>query len=62
MLGIVPGSAVYVAIGAFGTDPGSPPFLLAIAALVLLTVLGVWRQRRTRGAAPTDADPAPGPG
>ncbi|NYD56672.1 putative membrane protein YdjX (TVP38/TMEM64 family) [Nocardioides marinisabuli] len=61
-LGIVPGSAVYVAVGAFGTDPGSPPFLLAIAALVLLTVLGVWRQRRTRGAAPSDADRAPGPG
>ncbi|GHJ59414.1 TVP38/TMEM64 family protein [Nocardioides sp. OK12] len=61
-LGIVPGSAVYVAVGAFGTDPGSPPFLLAIAALVLLTVLGVWRQRRTRGAAPSGADHAPGPG
>lgn len=62
VLGIVPGSAVYVAVGAFGADPGSPPFLLAIAALVLLTVLGVWRQRRTRGAAPTGADHAPGPG
>ncbi|MEN8707081.1 MAG: TVP38/TMEM64 family protein [Nocardioides marinisabuli] len=61
-LGIVPGSAVYVAVGAFGTDPGSPPFLLAIVALVLLTVLGVWRQRRTRGAAPSGADHAPGPG
>ena len=61
-LGIVPGSAVYVAVGAFGTDPGSPPFLLAIAALVLLTVLGMWRQRRTRGAAPSGADHAPGPG
>lgn len=61
VLGIVPGSAVYVAVGAFGTDPGSPPFLLAIAALVLLTVLGVWRQRLTRGAAPTDADPVTGP-
>lgn len=61
VLGIVPGSSVYVAVGAFGTDPGSPPFLLAIAALVLLTVLGVWRQRRTRGAAPTDADPVTGP-
>ena len=61
VLGIVPGSAVYVAVGAFGADPGSPPFLLAIAALVLLTVLGVWRQRRTRGAAPTDADPVTGP-
>ncbi len=60
-LGIVPGSAVYVAVGAFGTDPGSPPFLLAIAALVLLTVLGVWRQRRTRGAAPTGGGPGPGP-
>ncbi len=60
VLGIVPGSAVYVAVGAFGAEPGSPPFLLAIAALVLLTVLGVWRQRRTRGAAPTGADPATG--
>ena len=43
VLGIVPGTAVYVAVGAFGAEPGSPPFLLAIAALVLLTVLGVWR-------------------
>lgn len=62
VLGIVPGTAVYVAVGAFGADPGSPPFLLAIAALVLLTVLGVWRQRRTRGAAPSGDAPAPGPG
>ncbi len=46
-LGIVPGTAVYVAVGAYGADPGSPPFLLALAGLVLLTLLGLWRSRRS---------------
>ncbi len=48
-LGIIPGTAIYVSVGAFGADPGSPPFLLAIAGLVLLTLLGLWRSRRTPG-------------
>lgn len=49
-LGILPGTAVYVAVGAYGTDPTSPPFLLAIAGLVVLTVVGLVRARRGRGA------------
>jgi uncharacterized membrane protein YdjX (TVP38/TMEM64 family) len=45
-VGILPGTAIYVAVGAYGADPGSPPFLLAIAGLVLLTVIGLLRSRR----------------
>ena len=48
-LGIIPGTAIYVSVGAFGADPGSPPFLLAIAGLVALTLIGLWRSRRTQG-------------
>lgn len=51
-LGIIPGTAIYVSVGAFGADPSSPAFLLAIAGLVLLTLIGLWRSRRT------SADPA----
>lgn len=54
-LGIIPGTAIYVAVGAFGADPGSPPFLLAIAGLVLLTLIGLWRSRRSQA----DPDEAP---
>ena len=50
-LGIVPGTAIYVAVGAYGVEPTSPPFLLAIAGLVLLTVVGT-RYSRRHGAAP----------
>ena len=49
-IGIVPGTAVYVAVGAYGAEPSSPPFLLAIGALVLLTVIGIVRSRRQSGA------------
>ncbi len=49
-VGILPGTAVYVSVGAFGTEPGSLPFLLSIAALVLLTAIGWWRSRRAGGA------------
>lgn len=45
-LGILPGTAIYVAVGAYGTDPSSPPFLLAIGGLVLLTLIGLVRSRR----------------
>ncbi len=50
VLGILPGTAVYVAVGAYGAEPGSWPFLLAVAALLLLTAVGWWRSRRARGA------------
>jgi uncharacterized membrane protein YdjX (TVP38/TMEM64 family) len=50
-VGIVPGTAAYVAVGAFGVRPGSPPFLLAIGGLAVLTILGsvAARELRTSG-------------
>ena len=48
-LGIIPGTAIYVAVGAYGAEPGSPPFLLAIGGLVVLTVIGLMRSRRQSG-------------
>lgn len=45
-LGIVPGTVIYVAVGAFGAEPGSTPFPLAIGALIVLTVIGLLRSRR----------------
>ncbi len=50
MLGILPGTTAYVAVGAYGDQPGSLPFLAAIGALVLLSLTGavVSRHRRTR--------------
>ncbi len=53
-VGIVPGTAIYVAVGAYGAEPGSPPFLLAIGGLVLLAVIGLLRSRRQRGSGPDD--------
>lgn len=50
VIGILPGSAVYVAVGAYGTRPGSLPFLLAVAGLVLLGGIGFIRSRRARAA------------
>lgn len=47
-LGILPGSALYAVVGAYGTTPGSWPFVVAVASLVLLTVVGVVRSRRAR--------------
>ncbi len=50
--GILPGATAYVAIGAFGTEPGSVPFLLAVGGLVVLSVGGlVVARRRGRAAA-----------
>ena len=55
-LGIVPGTALYVAVGAYGAEPGSWPFVLAILGLVLLSLLGVLRSRRDRpGADPVES-------
>lgn len=49
-VGIVPGTAAYVAVGAFGLRPGSPPFLLALAALAVLTIMGSVAARKLRGS------------
>lgn len=48
-VGILPGTVAYVAVGAYGTDPGSRPFLLATGALLALTLGGAaLARRRTR--------------
>ena len=47
-LGILPGTVSFVALGAYGTSPGSWPFLVSVAALVLLTVGGLLVARRSR--------------
>ena len=47
-LGIIPGTIAYVALGAYGTSPGSWPFVLAVLALVGLTVGGAALTRRSR--------------
>ncbi|CCG01759.1 TVP38/TMEM64 family protein [Blastococcus saxobsidens] len=52
-LGIIPGTVAYVALGAYGTSPGSWPFVVAVLVLVALTAGGataVHRYRR-RGTA-----------
>jgi MYXO-CTERM domain-containing protein len=50
-IGIVPGTVAYVAVGAYGTQPTSWPFLTAAAALAALTLGGAWFVRR-RSAIP----------
>lgn len=46
--GIVPGTVSFVALGAFGTTPGSWPFVLAVTALIILTGGGLLVARRSR--------------
>lgn len=57
-LGIIPGTIAFVALGAYGSLPGSWPFVVAVVALVGLTAGGavVGRRSRRRGAV------GPGPG
>jgi uncharacterized membrane protein YdjX (TVP38/TMEM64 family) len=47
-IGILPGAAAYSTIGAFGGDPGSLPFLLALGGLGALTIGGAIVIRRRR--------------
>ncbi|MDK3257367.1 TVP38/TMEM64 family protein [Blastococcus capsensis] len=47
-LGIIPGTVAYVALGAYGTSPGSWPFVVAVLALVVLTAGGAVAARRYR--------------
>ena len=54
-LGILPATTAYVALGAYGSRPGSWPFWLAIGALVALTGIGGgahWRRRRAPALTP----------
>jgi len=55
-VGIVPGTVAYVALGTYGTTPGSWPFLLSAAALVLLSVGGVLVARSRRSAKEQEMD------
>jgi uncharacterized membrane protein YdjX (TVP38/TMEM64 family) len=48
-VGILPSVTAYVMIGAFGTSPGSVPFLIAVAGLVVFTGFG-WVTLRRRGS------------
>jgi len=59
-VGIVPGTVSFVALGTFGTTPGSWPFLLSAAALIILTGGGLLVARKSRrdhsdAAAPVDS-------
>jgi len=51
-VGIVPGTVAFVALGAYGSSPGSWPFVLAVIVLVGLTAGGaaLARRHRRRGA------------
>jgi uncharacterized membrane protein YdjX (TVP38/TMEM64 family) len=49
-IGIIPGTIAYVALGAYGTSPGSWPFLAAVLALVALTAGGAAAVHRYRRA------------
>ena len=59
-IGIVPGTVAYVAVGAYGTDPASWPFLAATGVLLGLTAAGAWWSRRqARSATALPPPPAP---
>jgi uncharacterized membrane protein YdjX (TVP38/TMEM64 family) len=49
-VGILPAATAYTTIGAFGSTPGSLPFLLAVGGLVLLALGGVVAARRRRAS------------
>lgn len=55
VIGILPGTTAYVAVGAYGNKPGSLPFLAAIGALLVLTVVGLVVSRRRTAVAPDGA-------
>lgn len=50
VLGMIPATAAYVSIGAYGGTPGTWPFLAAVVALLLLTLVGLVLARRRRVA------------
>jgi uncharacterized membrane protein YdjX (TVP38/TMEM64 family) len=47
-VGVLPGATAFVTIGAYGADPGSAPFLLAVGGLAALAVGGLVVARRRR--------------
>jgi uncharacterized membrane protein YdjX (TVP38/TMEM64 family) len=50
-IGILPGVTAYVTIGAYGSEPGSLPFLLAVGGVAVLAAGGAVVARRRRAAA-----------
>lgn len=56
VVGVLPSAVAFVTIGAYGGDPGSVPFLLALAGLLVLAAGAVVARRRRAGS-----DPAPQP-
>lgn len=59
-LGILPATTAYVALGAFGSRPGSWPFFIALAALALLTAAGGVAGMRRRASTTRPGDRAAG--
>ena len=59
-IGVVPGTAAYAALGAYGTSPTSWPFLAAAAVLLALTLGSAWPavRRRRIGLGTTPGDGA----
>jgi uncharacterized membrane protein YdjX (TVP38/TMEM64 family) len=51
LVGLVPGTVTFVAVGAFGTSPGSIPFLITAVGLVLLVGGAAVAARRGLSAA-----------
>lgn len=45
-IGIIPGTAAYTAVGAFGGEPFTGPFWLALGGLGVLTLTGLFAARR----------------
>ncbi len=61
-IGIVPGTTVYVAVGAYGRSPGAWPFATAVVGIVVLSIIGIFHTRRVRAAeaaTPGASDGAP---
>lgn len=58
-IGILPGTIAYVALGAYGTQPGSWEFAVAVTAFLVLTVLGWVAAQRQRQPPDADLDAAP---
>lgn len=49
-VGMLPAATAFVAVGAYGADPGSLPFLVAVAGLIAVLVAGAVLARRHRAA------------
>lgn len=62
VVGILPAATAYVVLGAYGSQPGSVPFLAALGGLLILLVVGLasgHRRRRRGGASSSSLNAAP---